>query len=96
MQTTDDCPFKSPKELGLTRAERDALIKTLLLMENGQMIHAGNPHQEPVRGKYPFNMVVWQEQYHCGTICCIGGTAELVGDLEHGQLQKAANEISNR
>jgi hypothetical protein len=37
--TEDNCPFLSPIELGLTREQRDALIKTLLMMEHGQIHH---------------------------------------------------------
>ena len=93
MQTTEDCPFKSPEELGLTQAECDALIKALLLMENGQMLHVKSREQELVEGKYPFNMCEWHSiDYDCGTVCCIGGTAELVGNLSPLSLANTATQ----
>lgn len=78
----EDCPFKSPKELGLTLKERDALIKTLLLMEAGKMVHIKDVGDNTVQsGEYGFSMREWHMQHFCGTVCCIGGTAELLGGL---------------
>lgn len=85
---TTDCPFLPAKQLGLKEKERDALIKTLLLMEAGKMKHRSRaPADRPIsEGKYGFNMGVWKAHWDCGTVCCIGGTAELVGGLRHDSL----------
>ena len=96
MQTMSDCPFKSPAELGLTQAERDALIKALLLMENGQVKHVPGSNfntYNAAQDKMPFNMAHWHREYDCGTVCCIGGTAELVGGLPLNSLAEKASKL---
>ena len=97
MQATDDCPFKSPEKLGLTQAERDALIKTLLMMEAGKMEPISTMEQVNSRlpeGSYGFSMAVWNTAYPCGTICCIGGNAELLGDLPLKSLSETCSRLS--
>lgn len=78
--------FKSAADLEITEQQKDALIKTLVLMETGKLIHI------PVgdvsvhcngRGGSPnklFNMSVSYGIADCGTVGCIRGTAERVSD----------------
>lgn len=80
--------FKSACDLKLSEKQRDALIKTLVLMETGKLVHTD------ARGllwlckkgrKFTghFNMERWNEYVPgCGTVACIGGTAELIGDFK--------------
>lgn len=84
----DDCPFLTPRQLGLTSKERDALIMTLILMEHGMVHPAGpaTPKKKIPEGRYPFNMSIYAGSYQCGTIACIAGTAEIVGKLRHSSL----------
>lgn len=85
----EDCPFKSPEELGLSLKERDALIKTLLLMEAGKVIHVKGDfttNGKLQEGEYGFRMSNWRDQYECGTVACIGGTAELLGGMPRTSL----------
>lgn len=33
---------------------------------------------EPLQGEHIFNMMSWRNRYDCGTVCCLGGTAEML------------------
>jgi len=88
--------FRTAKELQITEKQRCALVKTLQLLESGSMIHVTTL----VSGDFyasldipltcHFNMRHWRsEDKSCGTICCIGGTAELVGQVD---LRRAVNK----
>jgi hypothetical protein len=74
--------FKSAKDLLLNKEQRDALIKTLKLMEAGKVKHVTEKRMdsatEPIKADYLFNMNEWCNYYDCGTVACLGGTAELV------------------
>jgi hypothetical protein len=76
--------FKSAAELNITEAQKDALIKTLVLMETGKVTHApiGDGYY-PDTGSFTgqFNMIHWNSVHGCGTVACIGGTAELVSGV---------------
>lgn len=87
--------FKSATDLGITEPQKEALMKTLVLLETGKLEHVPDPDDLPTARRYvpfdqrkftgQFNMVDWNFAHSCGTCCCIGGTAELVGGLEvHG------------
>jgi hypothetical protein len=84
--------FKSAVELGITEPQRDALCKTLVLLETGKLEHAYsdiNGFDATVRPKFDglFNMGTWGTvSQRCGTVACIGGTAELIGNVSFGQL----------
>ena len=79
--------MKSAIDLGLTPEQFNALEKTLEAMESGQMRHVpdadtsffnfGNEHK--FSGQ--FNMNIWREGNKCGTVACIGGTAEILGGI---------------
>ena len=75
--------FKAAEELGLEYNQYCGLIKTLAYMEAGRLKHVPKERFDfsetaPFTGH--FNMGNWRVQAHCGTICCIGGTAEVLGD----------------
>lgn len=79
-----DCEFKSAKDLGLEQKEWEALIQTLMLMEAGAIIHVDTRKNitRPPEGKFMFNMQDWREDFTgCGSVCCIGGSAEFFGKL---------------
>jgi hypothetical protein len=83
--------FKSAKYLGLSRKQRWALIETLKAMESGQVQHVNLNAEDKIRKikKYLFNMEDWKGSYDCGTVACIGGTAELIAKapiFENGEL----------
>ena len=95
MEIKEGCPFKSPKELGLTPKEYSALIKTLLLMEAGKVVHAQDLDNQKLQdGEYGFRMAVWRGRYPCGTVCCIGGTAEMIEGLPDNSLGLKAHEMA--
>ena len=75
--------FKTAAELGLSEAQRCGLVKALAFMEAGKLSHAPKSYKNltedaPFTGH--FNMGNWRVMSECGTICCIGGTAELLGN----------------
>lgn len=92
---TEKCEFKSAKELGLTPKEWEALIKTLVLMEAGAMTHVPSPYSaiEKIDG-HLFKMVNWRDEYKCGTVCCIGGSAEVLGGMPRGRMDNASNRLA--
>jgi hypothetical protein len=82
--------FLPAADLKISEEQRDALIKTLALMEAGKIHHISLDDQEIV--DHPddyeasfdalFNLSSWIEQeYACGTVACIGGTAELISGV---------------
>ena len=79
--------FKTAEQLGLKKKHYCALVKTLVELESGRIKHLPNPstrtgydHDSETVGR--FNMSFWcSSNSTCGTICCIGGTAEIVGGL---------------
>lgn len=87
--------FKSSADLGLTDKQFEALVKTLVLLETDRLSLvqlddpiAGNDVNPKFAGL--FNMGLWTAKNKCGTVACIGGTAELVGDLNSHELFFAA------
>jgi hypothetical protein len=81
--------FQSAADLGITERQRDALVKTLVLMETGKLTHVPKIPAFTATGigEYTghFNMRFWREHNAgCGTVCCIGGTAELIGGVSFG------------
>lgn len=84
--------FKSATDLEITEQQRLALIKTLVLLETGKLTHKKKPDDNEMlhfgfdfKDGHPvltghFNMDLWTVTYrNCGTIACIGGTAEIIG-----------------
>lgn len=94
-EKTEKCEFKSAEQLGLKQPEWEALIKTLTLMEAGAIIHATTDMKQAgkrVEG-HLFNMSNWKDYYQCGTVCCIGGSAEVFGNLRHQSMDKASKRL---
>jgi len=87
--------FKTADELEITEAQKAALMKVLVLLETEKLVHVAAgliyAKSEP-KFAGQFNMNQWRGENHCGTICCIGGTAELVGNLERHEFHDAACE----
>lgn len=83
--------FKTAVQLGLTELQLDALKKTLVLFETGRITHlpqkTGTLPNVAVKREFLFYMTWWKQEQDCGTVCCIGGTAELVGNLELYELR---------
>jgi hypothetical protein len=72
--------FLSATSLRISDDWLQALIKTLALMESGELMHIPLKEITPEvfeRGPRLFNMGQWE----CGTVGCIGGTAEIVGHV---------------
>jgi hypothetical protein len=74
--------FLSATALRISDDWLQALIKTLALMESGALVHIPlkeiTPEVFEGGGPRLFNMGEWD----CGTVGCIGGTAEVIGGVE--------------
>jgi hypothetical protein len=85
--------FMSAADLEITEPQLSALQKTLVLLETGKLEHC--PTDERIRsfslgsavpvfcGK--FNMTDWWADHPCGTVACIGGTAEIIGGVDFAE-----------
>lgn len=89
--------FLSAADLGITEPQLSALQKTLVLLEAGKLEYVANP-DEIADGRFferrfigLFNMGHWATPHSCGTVCCIGGTAELIGDVSFGRWSFSNN-----
>ena len=81
--------FKTASDLEITEKQKQALIKTLVLFETDRMnsfdcsadsIDWPNAYDPAFTGN--FNMRFWSVAHpSCGTVACIGGTAEIIGDV---------------
>lgn len=86
--------FMSADDLGITEPQKDALIKTLVLLETGKLQHVPSSIEGDGSPGFSghFNMCNWGAAHDCGTIACIGGTAELVGDVSFGYIYGLQNK----
>lgn len=75
--------FKSASELGLNDLQYEGLIKVLDYLENTSVQH--NPREEQYKG-LSFNMSIWRNHHSCGSVCCIGGSAEALVGADKGHL----------
>jgi hypothetical protein len=91
--------FKSAADLGITEPQFDALRKTLVLLETGKLRHVPAPDNYQWSGtdfSFKFNMGSWRRDAaggECGTVCCIGGTAELVGNVDFSDRAGALDDL---
>jgi hypothetical protein len=79
--------FMKSADLDLTDEQFEALCKTLVLLETEKLRHVPVV-KDFVDGNYAFsgrfNMCNWAGHHPCGTVACIGGTAELIGNVSFG------------
>ena len=91
--------FKSAADLGLTDQEHSALITTLGMMERGEIKFFDVSKCEDIGHGTEFtglfNLGEWAEKYTCGTVACIGGTAELVGKLPRNSINDKCDILSD-
>lgn len=72
--------LKTAEELMITEDQRCALVKALAFLQEDKIKY--HPLEGPIlgygdKGKVDyFNMRAWRRKYDCGTVCCIGGTAQ--------------------
>lgn len=86
--------FKTADELEITEPQFDALRKTLVLLETGKLVHVPSSSDGDARAHFTghFNMCNWSAKHDCGTIACIGGTAELIGNVSFGHIYNHPDE----
>lgn len=68
--------FKTAADLDISKAEVDALIKVLGMLERGELEHHPSNQPDTPNG---FNMGHWGAQTDCGSIGCIKGWAQFSG-----------------
>jgi hypothetical protein len=74
--------FLDAEVLGLSEPKRAALITVLGMLERDELHHVpiekiGGMASTP-KFSGLFNMAYWTAESECGTVCCMGGTAELI------------------
>jgi hypothetical protein len=91
--------FKSAAELKITEAQKEALMKTLVLLETGKLKHVPYSNDmlrlngSSVEGKAFdgfFNMACSFAAADCGTIACIRGTAMMVSGVDFPPCKEPA------
>lgn len=81
LQQAEEKEFLSAKELGINPKQRKALILVYREMKSGRLrkaeqnINWSGVSFSPLEGDM-FNMATWSLELSCGTVCCMGGTAE--------------------
>lgn len=84
--------FMTASDLAISEAQRDALAKTLVLLETDKLKYAkahGNTHRRDIRQfTGHFNMEYIASDEKCGTVCCICGTAQLISGVKFGDFHK--------
>lgn len=84
--------FKTPADLGIQDKWFEALLKLLGMLERGELRHTSTVKLKPlcddrVRPEVGlFNMNRWSVAFECGTVCCLGGTAEAIGGFRFGRM----------
>lgn len=80
---------KSSADLRISESHKAALVKTLELLESGKLVHAQPAHWDNHTKPFvdQFNMAYWNDNFDCGTVCCIGGTAEIIGGVTFHDCQ---------
>lgn len=83
--------FKTADELRITEPQHNALRLTLNALERDELKHVRpsirGDDGTPFTGH--FNMDCWHAATECGTVACIGGTAEMLGRLPANSLRTA-------
>jgi hypothetical protein len=79
--------FMTAEVLGIKPEWRDALITVLGMMERGELVYvtrdelARMPTTDTADFTGHFSMQHWNWPKTCGSVCCIGGTAEWIGGV---------------
>jgi hypothetical protein len=82
--------FLSSADLALTSAQHAALVMVLSMLERGELVHVPTKSRRLPLRHNGFSMGCWnlQQDLHlveydvtCGSVCCIGGWAELAGNV---------------
>lgn len=85
--------FKTADDLQITEEQKAALCKTLVLLETNKLTHVVQSFEGDDEATFSghFNMCNWAAKHGCGTIGCIGGTAEMVGQVSFGYIYGIQN-----
>ena len=96
--------FLTAEQLDIPQDWHDALVMVLRAMERGEIVHlpkvnvilprSYDDDLDPRLFLGRFNMNHWQENADCGTVCCIGGAAEILGKVQF-TLDERLPELNN-
>lgn len=91
--------FKTAAELNIPEDQYQALLKTLDVFEtDSKLVWTERPDRvrSDVTPKFDhlFNMNCWNSTFPCGTISCIGGSAELISGIRM-QTNKKTIQLHN-
>lgn len=78
IELKDATDFLGAEKLGLTQDQYCGLVKTLALLEAGVLDRSND-------FTHGFDMEHWGGE--CGTVCCLGGTAEVLGACKMGNYE---------
>lgn len=81
--------FKTPKQLGVSEEQFCAIMKAAEALQSGKLEQT--PVGVPTLPGLTFDMSHWKCRHECGTVCCIGGSAEILSGLTYGSLNKIAD-----
>ena len=97
--------FLTADQLDIPQDWHDALVLVLRAMERGEFKHlpevnvveapSYDEDLDPRLFLGRFNMNFWQENVDCGTVCCIGGAAEILGNIKFTYKCDALPELEN-
>jgi hypothetical protein len=91
--------FKTPADLKIEDRWFEALVKLLGMLERGELRHTPTSQIKPlcderVRPEVGlFNMNRWSVKFQCGTVCCLGGTAEAIGGFRFSAMPEALTHL---
>lgn len=73
--------FKTAADLGIRDAELASLVAVLGMLERGELEHEQH-YRSTTEPGVTFNMATWHREHDCGTVCCIGGAAQIISGAE--------------
>lgn len=82
-------PFKTAEELKLTEKQYCALIKTLVVLEEGRLREDYNIYFDMESWNDAIGEEIHKDYHFCDSVCCIGGTAEVLGKLSAYEFSEA-------
>lgn len=93
--------FKTAKQLNIPEAAVEALKKTLVLLETEKLEYISEdifpsrrgPKTVLLKDKSWFNMGVWTTYRECGTVACIGGTAQAISGFRFDDLVEEGGRV---
>lgn len=81
--------FMSAEDLGISELMRQSLVKVLVMFETEKFEHA----KYDIGTEHGFNMATWSGEGWCGTVKCIGGWAEHIGNFSIDSIPRSLDRL---